>query len=853
MSLTIDVFGDAVRVKAAPGATPPAKPAAAPKPAPAPAAVKRPTPPANPEPKTPRQETTPVAEHLARGLRMVTHVARAIGNAADKEFEESQHPRADDGKFSSSGGASAKQLHPTAGEGKNRTTASGEALPAHVVALKIPPAWTDVHYSPDPKAPLQAVGKDAKGRPVSIYTKEFEASQAAIKFARITELDRKFDRIREQNDAARENPRTRDVADVAHLIMEMGIRPGSETDTGAKVKAYGATTLEGRHVVEEDHQLFLRFTGKKGVSINLPVTDPISAAILLERKKRAGENGQLFNVNEKQLLAHVHSFDGGSFKTKDFRTLLASRTALAEMANHPAPKDQKDYQKKVLAVAKVVSSKLGNTPIIALQSYINPLVFAPWKIHEEPGGATADADFEESKHPRGQPGNAGQFASTPGGSSTPAKHAAPTNQAAANRGADNLKSYLRMVAEMHGPGQPNVPNFLLKNGRTFRVTEKTYEGKRKTAKLCYMNATQAALSDPDLTYVEGYITVHGVPIQHAWNVNKAGDVIDPTITKSEHVSGYFGVPFNHDYLARAALKNKVYGLLGHASMKTLEPLLKGEAGNFSPEQAIGPLATPATFRANHYAGQYNDPSITPKKILENFPKDTAKKMAAIMDKIDAGTQTQDLYKKDGKYTPERRAVHDHIIQELMSPEKIAAATPPHGEKPTFTMLGGRGGSGKSWFTGKNGFLDPAKNIVLDADEIKKRLPEYDGWNATLLHEESSDVFEALTDVASSLGLNIVHDVTMKTGAKAERIFDEFHRRGYRTEAHYMYAPPQEAATRAVERFLNPKEGRFVPPGVVLHNLSNEHSFDMVKDKVDKWSFYDNREGTGGPKLVMESS
>ena len=160
--------------------------------------------------------------------------------------------------------------------------------------------------------------------------------------------------------------------------MSMGIRPDSDTDTQAKVKPYGATTLEGRHVVVSDSEVRLRFTGKKGVALDLPVTDASVVEMLLARKRAAGEDGKLFGVTDKALLDHVHSFDGGGFKTKDFRTLLGTRTALAEIAKMSAPTDEKAYKKAVMDVAKKVSAKLGNTPTVALQSYIAPEVFSKW-------------------------------------------------------------------------------------------------------------------------------------------------------------------------------------------------------------------------------------------------------------------------------------------------------------------------------------------------------------------------------------------------------------------------------------------------------------------------------------------
>ena len=41
--------------------------------------------------------------------------------------------------------------------------------------------------------------------------------------------------------------------------------------------------------------------------------------------------------------------------------------------------NEKEYKKAVKFVATAVSKKLGNTPTIALQSYINPATFAAWR------------------------------------------------------------------------------------------------------------------------------------------------------------------------------------------------------------------------------------------------------------------------------------------------------------------------------------------------------------------------------------------------------------------------------------------------------------------------------------------
>lgn len=309
-----------------------------------------------------------------------SHDSRPFDLTADADFEERQHPRSENGEFTSGAGSSGSSAQSS---GSRLVAAKpGETPPPHIAALKLPPAWTDVRYSPDPDADLLAIGKDAKGRAQYVYSERFAKSQAAAKFARIQELDRKFHYIREQNEAARgsKNPKVRDSADALALIFATGIRPGSDSDTKAKRHAYGATTLEGRHVVADKNGVHLQFVGKEGKDLDIPVEDPDIARMLRQRAKSAGPDERLFPAtNDAVLRAHSHSLDGGSFKPKDFRTLLATREANAAVSQMPPPKDEKAYVKAVRSVAKVVSAKLGNTPAVALQSYIAPEVFAPWR------------------------------------------------------------------------------------------------------------------------------------------------------------------------------------------------------------------------------------------------------------------------------------------------------------------------------------------------------------------------------------------------------------------------------------------------------------------------------------------
>lgn len=209
---------------------------------------------------------------------------------------------------------------------------------------------------------------------------------------------------------------------------------------------------------------------------------------------------------------------------------------------------------------------------------------------------------------------------------------------------------------------------------------------------------------------------------------------------------------------------------------------------------------------------------------------------------------------DGTWTEERQALHDEIIGKILTPEAVTAALPQPGEKPTYTMLGGRGGSGKSWLTGEHGPVDASHTLVLDNDKIKGMLPEYQGWNAGLVHEEASSIFNRVDAMARSLGVNVAHDSTMKSTGSNAQYMQAYKDAGYRVEGYYMFLPPEVAAERAIERFTRGGEtGRFVPPSYVMGSTTNEKSFDTLKSGYEKWAVYSNHNVPyGKPRLVAQS-
>ena len=91
--------------------------------------------------------------------------------------------------------------------------------------------------------------------------------------------------------------------------------------------------------------------------------------------------------------------------------------------------------------------------------------------------------------------------------------------------------------------------------------------KRCKVGLCYMNAQSMVVSDhhrknPRLKYVEGLVTVHGVPIDHAW-VEINGKVADPTPInpQKKFIPEYFGIEIPAKDVLVHMLKRKMYSPL----------------------------------------------------------------------------------------------------------------------------------------------------------------------------------------------------------------------------------------------------------------------------------------------------
>ena len=218
--------------------------------------------------------------------------------------------------------------------------------------------------------------------------------------------------------------------------------------------------------------------------------------------------------------------------------------------------------------------------------------------------------------------------------------------------------------------------------------------------------------------------------------------------------------------------------------------------------------------------------------------------------VSDGTHTHHLYRQsDGTYDPERAKLHDSIVASMFNPRAEAES----GKRPHAVILMGAPASGKT------SSLQPAAKelgvefTVINADDVKAKLPEYNGINAGLVHEESTDIVEGqLLSKAVDANHNIVLDITGGNAAKVKGLVEEFHKRGYEISVLYVHVQISTACARAVDRFR--RTGRFVPPRYIAETVDGrpEETYNQLKQdpRVAHWRRYSN-DGEQGQQTPLQ--
>ncbi|MGH7621897.1 MAG: DNA topoisomerase IB [Gemmatimonadaceae bacterium] len=260
-------------------------------------------------------------------------------------------------------------------------------------AMRIPPAWRDVHIAASMRPAIQAWGFDAKGRKQYRYHERAVAVREQRKYYRVRRLARDLPKIREalyaEIGAGRELTRDRVSAAVVRFISKGFFRVGSER-YARENHTFGITTLNKRHVTVKGNAIVFEFRGKSNKEQRHVVVDRVLAKIVREMLESPGarlfrytDGAKWHNLSERDVNDYVRRVTTVHYTAKDFRTWGGTVRVATVLSDLGAPANDREAKKNVVLAIRLVSAELGNTPAICRASYVHPIVLARYLDHGE--------------------------------------------------------------------------------------------------------------------------------------------------------------------------------------------------------------------------------------------------------------------------------------------------------------------------------------------------------------------------------------------------------------------------------------------------------------------------------------
>ena len=210
-----------------------------------------------------------------------------------------------------------------------------------------------------------------------------------------------------------------------------------------------------------------------------------------------------------------------------------------------------------------------------------------------------------------------------------------------------------------------------------------------------------------------------------------------------------------------------------------------------------------------------------------------------------GNDTFEQHQKDGKWSPERAALHQKIVD-----SHFAGKSPV--QNPVAYVLGGGPASGKSTIVNAGHVGMDDNTVHVDADAIKAMLPEYasmleakDDRAAAHVHEESSYIAKMIQAKGSQGSYHTLLDGTGDSSFEslAGKV-SAMRKAGQRVVAHYVTVPTELAIQRNIERAK--KTGR-LPPEAMLrtcHSAVSRIVPEAIKQNLfDEFALWDTENGS----------
>ena len=259
---------------------------------------------------------------------------------------------------------------------------------ARVGALVLPPAWTDIWIAVDPRAHIQATGRDAAGRKQYRYHADWVAERDSTKYDRMLAFAEVLPAVRKRTRRDLMGPaccRPRVLATVVELLAKTYIRIGNE-EYARKHRSRGLTTLQDRHVTIRGRRLRFAFRGKSGVFQSIEIEDPRLAKAVQQCQDLPGQTLFQYRDDERRVRSlsstdinrYLQEIAGGRFTAKDYRTWAGTLRAAEALDEMEPPASKTSGNKSIVEAVDRVAEALGNTRAVCRKCYIHPAVLSAY-------------------------------------------------------------------------------------------------------------------------------------------------------------------------------------------------------------------------------------------------------------------------------------------------------------------------------------------------------------------------------------------------------------------------------------------------------------------------------------------
>jgi DNA topoisomerase I len=259
---------------------------------------------------------------------------------------------------------------------------------ARIRALAIPPAWTDVHISPDPQRKLQVWGLDQAGRKQYRYSAGHIDRVDGRKWRRVLKVAQLLPELRAATNAhlrgdALDSDRVH--ATVVRLMCRAYFRAGSER-YAVENRTFGICTLRKKHVRIHGDSIEFRYIGKRSKDQRQVVAETPLVEIIEELLHQPGarlfkyQDGDRFRpVTAASVNRYLRRIVGQRLTSKDLRTFGGTVRAATILADLGPARSPAEARRNVLMACKLVSSELGNTPAICRKAYVHPVLLEEYE------------------------------------------------------------------------------------------------------------------------------------------------------------------------------------------------------------------------------------------------------------------------------------------------------------------------------------------------------------------------------------------------------------------------------------------------------------------------------------------